>query len=756
MKKTYLLFCIVTIAVLLSIGFATDAKPIVLANYGLQVEIDPDRGVVCSITNALTGEKHTVQSAPICLETTNRAVELTTVTNVGHDERNAHFTYRENNLTITVHYRIDPVCPFIEKIADIRNVSDTEVVLKEVILERMEFTPALQSIYPHNDPSQMEWLINLFLRDRKGGFYCGIETPIYRQWNKGISPSSSWLQLEYSPNCVLLPGESYQTDPSFLGAYRKEGVYVFKELGKLQAAMNDPQAIPSALSLRQEVLDWGEVWGMQDFMNAIQPPQEFYKPGYYVRAVAMVGGRRTGEMDPNAGFHIAFGPEHVAGSKAFVDEIAQLGRIPHIEWATEWFGVGGYTNPTPDLVLERAMPGSPTPVNPYWKEVVDYARSKGIRTGIFETVTRNFAMEKREWKVLQSDGTAWTWGDPAHPVNCWGNPDYAKWRLEITSRAIEEMDLYMVAWDAFVPADWTWLGWPDLKMECYATNHGHLPGDIRYAAYRNIQWFLDQLKERYPKVALRIASGATTAYPWIMKNLIEYHPNFYDGETGASFWLSYNFRFLPMRKSGILFSASTDEQFRWLLLRSISTSDHVMLWPDAVPLAIRNKAFWDRWLSWADEHIEYLRVGRTLFREPWGDKVVASMPPALEGRLPAPESSLHGTAHCIGDHGFLFVFNPSGGLRVGQIPVNHWLGLSKGDSFDIRILYPDDKVYATGICRGQNLHVAVAPASAMVLELSKSNGSESISSPDIPKDAPIDRAFLSWEDIPWTEIQWRP
>src|SRR4029078_4922999 len=150
-----------------------------------------------------------------------------------------------------------------------------------------------------------------------------------------------------------------------------------------------------------------------------------------------------------------------------------------------------------------------------------------------------------------------------------------------------------------------------------------------------------------------------------------------------TYWTSWNFRFIPRYKSGVLLSAKTDEAFRYLLLRSISCSDHLMLWPDSIAIALRNKPSWDQWLTWADRNIEYLRAGRTLFREPWGDRFVASLPPALEGSLPANQSHIHGSAHCIDGNGFIFLFNPCEQERAASLPVNHWLGLTRGENFAV-------------------------------------------------------------------------
>ena len=730
--------------------------PLWLQNKGLRVGIHPQTGALISVENRLTQQSYSTKALAFSLETTAGELSAAKVTGRRQLSDGVEFIYVTQAATVTVRYRLPRGQDFLEKVIEVKNLGPLPLLLRKVVMERIEFEPAFEQIHPHHDPSQFRWLINLFLRGRKGGFYFGIENPVYQYWTKGETSGTSWIQLEYHPNVIVPAGKSHATDVCFLGTFRKEKIYLFKELGKLQAALKSPKAIPSALNFQQEILDWGEVWAMQDYLRARQPPHDTYRPGFYVRAVAMIGGRKTAQMGQQTGFHIAFGPEHVEGSKRFVDDVATLGHIPHIEWATEWFGLGGYANPTKDFALENAGPGDSVPVNPHWMEVVKYGWQKGIRAGIFETVSRNFARGKSAWKVLRSDGIPWGWSDPPLPTNCWANRQYANWRLEVTDQAIRDYKLYMVAYDGIVPADWSWLGWPVIQTECFATNHGHPPGDVSYLIFRNIVWFLEELQKRHPKAALRVASGLTTAYPWVLKDLIEYHPNLYDGETGATYWTSYNFRFLPMYKSGVLLSATSRAPFQWLLLRSISVSDHFMLWPDAVGIALENRDFWTKWLTWADQNIQYLRVGRTLFREPWGDTIVASLPPALEGRLPAPSASLHGSAHCVGDRGFLFLFNPSSQARVGIIPLNHWVGLNEGEQFAVRLLHPKETPAYGPYHRGEELRIEVPAQGALVLQVLPAVEAKGKGKPRVSPKAPVDKAFLSWEEIPWKEIQPAP
>jgi hypothetical protein len=746
------------------------SKSLQLANHGLAVEIDEASGAITSITNRLTNDRQRVRTLPWRLETNNSVISPTVARGFRSDERSAWFEYEQDKIKTRLTYTIPADSDWMEAALEVTNSSPEIVTLQRITTADIEFTPGFHEVHPHRDPNLWENLINLFLRTERGGLFLGIENPIYTFWSDGNRTDATHIGLAFEPRWRLSPGETFRCEPMFIGAYRKEGIYLFRETQNLRRAIRTGKNQPSAMALSQELLDWGEVWAMQSFMRALQPPVEFKHPGYYVRAVGMVGGNKQTDQTGTAAAHIEFEPQHVAGSKRFVDDVARLGHVQHIEWATEWFGVGGYAKATRDFQLERVGPGEDMPVNPHWREVADYTRKAGMGIGIFETVVRDFARDKAEWKVMHADGpfdtfgglragklraAPWKW-QPDQATNCWANPEYVDWRIAVTDRAITDHELYMVAWDAALPAYWMWHGWPERHTICLAENHGHPPGNIEYHLFRSISRFIAELHRRHPKVALRVACGTTPGYPWILKDLIEYHPNLYDGETGATYWSSYNFRFLPMYKSGVLLSAETHDAFQYLLLRSLSCSDHLMLWPDAVPIALRNQEFWNKWLSWADHNIKYLRSGRTLFREPWGDCFVASLPPALEGSLPADDARIHGTAHCVDDGGYVFLFNPSSGSRTASFVLNHWLGLTRGEAYSLAEIFPKEQTL--GICRlGGEIFVTLPPGSAVIVSIrsSAAAGQARIGAPPTDGTA-IDKAFLSWDELPWSELMARP
>jgi hypothetical protein len=726
-----------------------------LSNRGLGVKIDGKTGAITSLTNRLTNERHQVRTMPWRVETDTRIISpAAAARDSGSDERSAWFTYEQDGVAARLTYAIVPNADCIEATLEITNAGKETITLDRIVTADFEFTPGFREVHAHRDPNVWQNLINLFLRTQQGGFFVGIENPIFRHFSDGRRGAETRVGLAFEPKWRLKPGETFRCEPMFIGAFRNEGIYLFRETEKLRRATESGKNQPSFMSLTPEVLDWGEVWAMQDFLRAIQPPVEFKHPGYYVRAVGLVGGNKQTDKTGTAAAHVEFEPQHVEGSKRFVDDVARLGHVQHIEWATEWFGVGGYSRTTRDFQLERVGPGDAMPVNPYFRDVADYTRKANLGIGIFETVVRDFARDKADWKVRHRDGP-YKW-QPDQATNCWANPAYVDWRIEVIDRAIREHDLYMVAWDAALPAYWMWHGWPERRTVCFADNHSHPPGDIEYHIFRQVSRFTAELHRRHPRVAFRVACGLTPGYPWVLKNLIEYHPNVYDGETGATYWSSYNFRFLPMYKSGVLLSAERDDAFRYLLIRALSCSDHLMLWPDALPVALRNKPFWDKWRTWAHANIAYLRAGRTLFREPWGDKFIASLPPALEGSLPAEQGQVHGTAHCIDDAGFVFLFNPTTAARTAQLPIGRWLGLSRGEHFSVDEIHPKER--RLDVCRRDgDLFIEVPPESAMILSIRATDTpGDAMIGTKPPDGTPLDKAFLSWEEIPWREVVGKP
>lgn len=92
----------------------------------------------------------------------------------------------------------------------------------------------------------------------------------------------------------------------------------------------------------------------------------------------------------------------------------------------------------------------------------------------------------------------------------------------------------------------------------------------------------------------------------------------------------------------------------------------------------------ERWMEWVDADRVCLRVRRDLF--------------ACE----ESDNGLQGTAHCVGDRGFIFLRNETDETITGEIPINHWLGLDLDGPghFYIRQFHPQPTAWACTLGMG--------------------------------------------------------
>ncbi len=88
-------------------------------------------------------------------------------------------------------------------------------------------------------------------------------------------------------------------------------------------------------------------------------------------------------------------------------------------------------------------------------------------------------------------------------------------------------------------------------------------------------------------------------------------------------------------------------------------------------LSDEDTAWFKKWLDWAEQNARYLHALRPIIGPP------------MIGRA-------DGTAAVIEDRGFLFVFNPNAGRTEARFKLDASIGLTKGDRFVLRELYPEE------------------------------------------------------------------
>jgi hypothetical protein len=94
-----------------------------------------------------------------------------------------------------------------------------------------------------------------------------------------------------------------------------------------------------------------------------------------------------------------------------------------------------------------------------------------------------------------------------------------------------------------------------------------------------------------------------------------------------------------------------------------------------------DKAFFNAWLDFTDENVKYMKRVRPIIGQP------------MVGRC-------DGTSAIVEDEGYIFLFNPNYRVMKAEFTLDASIGLSKGDAFTLRELYPEEGRYIASPGKG--------------------------------------------------------
>jgi hypothetical protein len=106
---------------------------------------------------------------------------------------------------------------------------------------------------------------------------------------------------------------------------------------------------------------------------------------------------------------------------------------------------------------------------------------------------------------------------------------------------------------------------------------------------------------------------------------------------------------------------------------------------------------------------------------------------------PLRPNGIDGNAHCVDDHGFIFVFNPTGDRHIGRIPLDDRIRLTSGKGFHVRVIYPESSESLGSYEYGKPVLVDMPAGECKLLEVVPHAGAPI--SPVIPSGADIQDAF---------------
>lgn len=547
---------------------------------------------------------------------------------------------------------------------------------KELILYRIDFVTDFNRC--PNEFVEYKSFLNApaaaFVRYDTYGFYTGVENPFF-----SASSAGSEVILSYEPSLILKEGEVYESEPQFLGNYVRSGMYVKEKepinIGALERGIKRPRFFNPCGEIP---LDLAEIDAMRSYV------EEYYD----------VIKRQFDNI-----LYFFFYPkkQFPKTEEEVQDYLQTIDRFSDMQGDIIAF------NPHVNTII-------PTREQPFWElapqnssaeRILRHAQDKGLRCGYYMGCAFNgdggnaallpFMPEEKAWKKVDEFGNVAS-------ENCLGCDDYLEWWYEVQRNTIAKYNL----------GYWSWDPGPGNGNDCYATNHGHIPGKGEYKGWRNSQKLLARIKETFPELFLMSFYGRKEYGIWGFRYFSQHevyweqtvlfgatlHNDLHDDRINAhgtrlqNQWCM-NFRFLPAhlghglvpRMGESWFDPEMDRAydfggFRYALLSAIACCGSVThcTIPDCLENVPGYLEFYKKWIAWAKENYHYCN-----FTRPIGDCVSNDI--------------IDGFARIDRDNGQIFLFNSSPKIMNKKLTLDERLGLDTIDSFYLGILY----------CEGMNL-----------------------------------------------------
>jgi len=674
-------------------AIAADSAVSRLVNEKLKVHVS-DTGQLLLVENRLAGEVYALDSDSFEVDTdlgllTNRGVRPIEVR-----RRDGGLVYQfsfdrlgklaTGKVDVTLVYTLGPDNGFFRRTLKIANgTNSTPLRLKIVRMGRTVLKePADEAI--HYLTFWMAPTVE-FIRYRSGGMFTGIENPFYR-----ADVDEKGVALSFEPGLILNAGDGYESEPQFVGVYKKSGVMI-EDSGRPFRYPNGSGHVP---------IDRNESRAMRAFaLDYLAPAQEtllnvnyqFFHP--------------LPQMPGNDGDKWYF----LKAIDTFAD-------------------VGG------DMILFKPLHPyrKPDAATPYWnvlpagenataRQIADYARDKGVSYGFYMGCAAHggegnagglpFRPDRPDWKKMDAGGRR-------APDNCLGCDEFYQWWLQVQDNTIKKYKLSNWSWDPSLGS----------AMNCYDEAHGHVAGKGAYKGWRRCIELTGRLKQGNPGLFIQGFYGTKHFGLWGLKHtdqhevyneqtacVCTHHTQISDDRQNAdglrfqNYWCM-RFRFLPAVIGHGLVHRMSEGSFdreltkawdfygwRYSLMSSLAVSGSIMpaILPYESDLVPGYREFYRKWTRWAKENFDYVR-----YTEPFGEQV---QPGAVDGY-----------ARIKRDHGFAFLFN--GNPRPSQIvfEVGDEINLQEEGEYELVEIYPAEAPTIVLDDRGNSLFTRGRKASLTI------------------------------------------
>jgi hypothetical protein len=672
MRNMRSLACVLGTVFFAAVAAAERDSDTVLKNAALRLEFDREAGGLRSVTNKLTGETYAVRGDAF-------SVETTALTRAQNDMRQVQWTataqtvtarYSDAEVTVDVVYELRPTDHFFQKRLGVAFAADSGV--KQITVSRPVVALAGLEIVCFRHPD-FDWLIDyhqakhgyrlprpegsepsrtFFGRTAQGGFFAGLEMAYDNSRH-----DRGELTLGFSPGLKIKAGERLACEPMVFGVYRRS---------ERDARAAEWTPVPAAALLGKPGKPRAAIAGPK--ANALPLPSE--SEAMTAAASAILGPPRHGLMAFACGWHCQMEQE------AYDSEETLQGDLRSLEFLATC-GLDGLSDSHPWGGESKKMAALREEdrylLDARVRRFLQRAGELGLKVTQWPTMNNThpwrpygqpFRMDRPEW-LRGVDGKP----DPRATVgtdfrrrlaNCLAAGPFYDWLEKLIVEEALGTGLYE-SWcmdgdfwgtDAYFTSI--------LPVTCTAEDHEHLPGDANYACQRRLAMLIAKVRERYPAIYIApMCRPAQDLGVWALRNVDACFTLIESGTSGSNIAAGNEVRtasrirvhhqFFPhWLDQSLLFPSYADPRhvptwpsakIDYLVLSAISCSPNLLFYlPTKTGIPNADKAEIRKWLDWGRASAEYLMVRRDLFD--WPGKGVVD-----------------GSAHLIGDHGLIFLFN---------------------------------------------------------------------------------------------------
>ncbi len=665
-------------------------------------------GTLNAVDNRLTGETYQLTGDEFAIETTDARRDFADFALAACEvlPGEIQLRYQCDLFAVDIRYTLGQEQHFVEKRMTITLTRDCGVC--RVVLSESEFSAEGLELACYRQPNYdrieahdqqygygnkrrpgSEPVRTFFGRTALGGFFTGVEMPFDASTLDG-----GRVVLAFSPNLKLRAGEALDCEPLYLGVYRRQAL----DARAMEMHPAD-QPAPGLLPLPSE------------------------SAAMVAMTSTILGPPRHGLVAMPCGWHcqmeqFTYTPKSAAADMRSLDFLAECG----VEWFCDSHPWGGETEKMNALSGDdRYEPG------PLERQFLEHAQELGL--GVMQWPTMNhthpwspagqpFRQDRPDWRrvlapLADDDPEIFFRGQPA---NCFAHTPFYAWIEEIMLQALATG--YYRAW--VMDGDFWGTGAyfiTTVPVECLAEAHDHLPGDANFACQRNLDRLIARVRRAHPDIFIGMCRPPMDLGVWSQRNvdacftLIESgsgSSNIAGGDeirTVSRIRVQHHFfphtldwpLLFPSYCNPEQLPAWPSAKLDYILLSALSCSPNLCMYlPTKLGIPEEDKAEIRRWLAWGKEHLAYLQVRQDLPDWPAAGKV-------------------DGSAHLLGDHGLIFLFNPNADAHAGEFHLSaESIGLHGEGTFSISQAYPASEQHITARA-GEAVRWEVPGESAVVL-----------------------------------------